>query len=87
MHMPDAISLNQIAQWVAIIGGGTVVWSTLRRIRTNDLHHLEKAVKEECKEIRKEIGIVRETTNETRDRVMRLEGWRNGLKGGSPGGK
>ena len=87
MHGPDVIDINHLATWIAIIGGGLAGWATLRRMRTNELRHLEDNFKLECKEIRKAISEVDTVVNQTRDRVSSLEGWRNGLKGGSPGGK
>ena len=76
MHPPDMIQLSHLAQWAAIIGGGIAGWATLRRMRTNELRHLEE-----------KIESVWKVVNDIRDRVSRIEGWRNGLKGGSPGGK
>ena len=98
MHIQEAINLNILAQWVAIIVGVIVAWATLRRMRlvdrqkaeetrTNDLHHLEERLKEDIKIIREDVRSIWRAIADVRGHVSDLEGWRRAQRGGSPGGK
>ena len=69
--------LNHAGQWAAILIGGAGLWATLRRMRTNEIAHLEAELRAECKAIHEEIGKVWSVVGETRDRVSRLEGRMN----------